>query len=80
MTHNEQLAINSAITEIAEQHKTLCDTTQCIIVNSITHTDVKITSIHVYINKSNIIAKASVKISLVACKPIVQSTPNSGPI
>ena len=80
MTHNEQLAINSAITEIAEQHNTLCDTIYNDTLCSITHTDIKITSIHVYINKSNIIAKASVKISLVACKPIVQSTPNSGPI
>ena len=69
MTHNEQLAINSAITEIAEQHNSLCD----II-------DTKITSISIRLFKNDVVAKASVKISLVACKPIVQSTPNSGPI
>ena len=69
MTHNEQLAINSAITDIAEQHNSLCD----II-------DTKITSISIRLFKSNIVAKASVKISLVACKPIKQSEPNSGPI
>ena len=69
MTHNEQLAINSAITEIAEQHNSLCD-----ISNT------KITSISIRLFKNDVVAKASVKISLVACKPIVQSTPNSGPI
>jgi hypothetical protein len=69
MTHNEQLAINSAITQLAEQHNNLCDKVQC---------DSRVTSIHIRISNREVVACASVKMHLVGCKTINPINPNDG--
>ena len=71
MTHNEQLAINSAITQLAEQHNNICSTID---------ESAEITNINISMFERSIMAKASIQMSLTVHIPVKQSTPNSGPI